>query len=186
MKQTGTKGNVFSRIQKVLRLAPVLALVMAAQTNGAALADGFAGTLPTTTATGCSGTESNLSSLTLSGASFKKVGESLDVNYCLMNFNSASKFDIYIAVQLPDSNMLFLQSTGFFGTPSFFNKVTPYLSNTLIPDKSGTVLSIPTLPMDLGTGTYTFYAIPVLTGKDVNVGFNWVGQLARVDFTLGR
>ncbi|MFA7241627.1 MAG: VWA domain-containing protein [Sulfuricellaceae bacterium] len=145
-----------------------------------------ANSTPLPTTTGCTGTGSNLSSLTLSGASFKKTGESLDVSYCLKNFNSASKFDIYIAVKLPDGNMLFLQSAGFFGTPSFFNKVTPYLNNTLIPDKSGNVLSIPTLPMELGTGTYTFYAIPVLAGKDVMVGFNWIGQLAQVDFTLGR
>lgn len=139
-----------------------------------------------TTASGCTGTGSNLSGLTLSGASFKKPSDSLDVSYCLKNFNSASKFDIYIAVQVPDGTMLFLQAQGFFGTPSFSPKVVPYLANTLIPDKSGSVLNIPVLPMELGTGTYTFYAIPVLAGRDVMNGFNWIGQLAQTNFTLGR
>lgn len=141
---------------------------------------------PTTTATGCTGASSSLASLSLPGASFRKLGESLDVGYCLKNFNSATKFDIYIAVQLPDGTMLFMQSAGFFGTPSFSNKVVPYLGNTLIPDKSGTVLSIPTLPMELGTGTYTFYAVQVLAGKDVMNGFNWIGQVSQVGVTLGR
>lgn len=126
--------------------------------------------------TACSGTGANLSGITIAGNSLKKSGESLDVSYCLKSFNSASKFDIYVAVQLPDGAMLFLQTAGFFGTPSFValdaKKIAAkYLENTLIPDKSGSVLSIAVLPLELPTGT--FYAIPVLAGKDVWNGFNW-------------
>lgn len=145
----------------------------------------------TTSTTGCSGTDSNLSAMTISGASFKTPGESLQVDYCLKNYNSATKFDIYVAVQLPDGTFLFMQSAGFFGTPSFVaydGKTAPvaYLSNTLIPDKSGTVLSISTIPMELPSGTYTFYAIPVYAGKDVFNGFNWIGSLQKAQFNLGR
>ncbi|MFA7241629.1 MAG: hypothetical protein WC091_16075 [Sulfuricellaceae bacterium] len=141
--------------------------------------------------TACSGTSANLSGITIAGNSLKKSGESLDVSYCLKSFNSASKFDIYVAVQLPDGNMFFLQTAGFFGTPSFVpldaRKVAAkYLENTLIPDRSGSVLSISTIPLELPTGTYTFYAIPVLAGKDVWNGFNWVGDLAKAEVTLSR
>lgn len=145
----------------------------------------------TTTATGCSGTTSNQSAMTVSGASFKVPGDSLQVDYCLKNYNSATKFDIYIAVQLPDGTFLFMQTAGFFGTPSFVaydgkTAPVPYLSNTLIPDKSGTVLSMSTIPMELPSGTYTFYAIPVFAGKDVFNGFNWQGTLQKASFNLGR
>lgn len=151
----------------------------------------FAADTGTTTTTGCSGTGSNLSAMTVSGASFKVPGESLQVDYCLKNYNSATKFDIYIAVQLPDGTFLFMQSAGFFGSPSFvaYDGKTPpvaYLSNTLIPDKSGTVLNMSVIPMELPSGTYTFYAIPVYAGKDVFNGFNWVGSLQKATFNLGR
>lgn len=141
--------------------------------------------------TACNGTGANQSGITIAGNSLKKSGESLDVSYCLKSFNSASKFDIYVAVQLPDGAMLFLQTAGFFGTPSFValdaKKIAAkYLENTLIPDKSGSVLSIAVLPLELPTGTYTFYAIPVLAGKDVWNGFNWVGDLAKAEVTLSR
>ncbi|MFA7241626.1 MAG: DUF1566 domain-containing protein [Sulfuricellaceae bacterium] len=139
--------------------------------------------------TACNGTGANLSGITIAGNSLKKLGESLDVSYCLKNFNSASKFDIYVAVQLPDGNMLFLRAAGFFGTPSFValdakKTAAKYLENTLIPDKSGSVLSISVLPLELPTGTYTFYAIPVLAGRDVWNGFNWVGNLASAQVNL--
>ena len=147
--------------------------------------------VPVVPATACSGTGANLSGLTVTGNAIKKPGDALDVSYCLKNFNSASKFDIYVAVMLPDGNMFFLQTVGFFGTPLFDLYVqnqppVKYLANTLIPDKSGTVLNIPVLPMETPTGTYTFYAIPVLAGKDVFNGFNWIGELAQYKVTLSK
>ena len=36
------------------------------------------------------------------------------------------------------------------------------------------------------TGSYTFYAIPVLVGRDIMNGFNWIGKLAQGTVTLGR
>lgn len=143
----------------------------------------------TRASTACSGTGSNLSGITIAGSAIKKYGDSLDVSYCLKNYNSVTKFDVYIAVMLPDSTLLFMQSAGFFGTPSFTaydSKTAPqaYLSNTLVPDKSGSVLQIPALPMELPSGTYTFYAIPIRAGKDVLSGFNWIGTLAQANVTI--
>lgn len=151
----------------------------------------LAGSTSSSTISGCTGTGSNLSAITVSGPSFKSPGDSLQVDYCLKNYNSATMFDVYVAVQLPDGSFLFMQSAGFFGSPSFVvydgrNAPAAYLKNTLIPDKSGTVLNIPVLPMELPTGTYTFYAIPVLAGKDVFSGFNWIGTIAKGTFNLGR
>lgn len=40
--------------------------------------------------------------------------------------------------------------------------------------------------MSLPTGTYTFYAVPVLAGGNVMNGFEWVGELAKEDVTLAR
>ena len=144
-----------------------------------------------TTPTACGGTGANQSGITIAGNAIKKPGDALDVSYCLKNFNSASKFDIYVAVMLPDRNMFFLQTVGFFGTPLFDLYVqnkppVKYLANTLIPDKSGTVLEIPILPMETPTGTYTFYAIPVLAGKDVFDFRNHIGKLVSEQVTLSK
>lgn len=145
----------------------------------------------TTLTQACSGTGSNLGEISITGSSTKQLGESLEVSYCLKNFNQATRFDIYVAVVLPDGTFLFMSSAGFFGMPAFTpydgrTAPKPYLSNTLIPDRSGPVLQISTLPMELPTGTYTFYAIPVFAGKDVFNGFNWVGNLAKGQVNLFR
>ena len=144
---------------------------------------------PVPVVSACGGTGANLSGITIAGNAVKKLGDPLDVSYCLKNFNSASKFDIYVAVALPDGNMYFLQTVGFFDTPLFDLYVenkppAKYLANTLIPDKSGSVLSMPELPVTLPTGTYTFYAIPVLAGKNVFDFRNHVGNLAHYKVTL--
>ena len=136
-----------------------------------------------TAATACEGATPNQSGLTIAGNT-RKTGDSLEVNYCLKNFNHSTKFDVYVAVQLPDETLLFMQAVGFFGSPSFTDKIVPYMANALIPDKAGPVLSMPELPMTLPTGTYTFYAIPVLAGKDVMNFTNHIGNLAKSPVTL--
>ncbi|MFA7240743.1 MAG: DUF1566 domain-containing protein [Sulfuricellaceae bacterium] len=131
----------------------------------------------------CSGNARNHSDITIVGSTTKQLGETLEVNYCLKNFNSASKFDIYVAVQLPDNTMMYLQTSGFFQTPNFTTRVAPYLSNTLVPDKSGPVLST-VLPQTLPIGIYNFYAVSVLAGKDVNNSSNWIGSLNKKQVEL--
>lgn len=146
-------------------------------------------TTPTATS-GCSGTAPNTGAITIVGTSVKQLGEPLDVKYCLKGFNKATYFDVYVAVQIPTGEMLFLSSSGsFFGTPTFAmydgkNKPAAYLAGTLVPDLDGSVLTMSVTPMNLPTGTYTFYAIPVLKGADVMNGFNWVGSLAQGKVTL--
>lgn len=167
----------------VTKTAKLVVTIKAAGTSSSTSSSSSSSTTGGDTPSACSGTGNNLSAISIVGNATKAPGDSLEVDYCLKNFNSATKFDVYIAVSLPTGAMLFLQSAGFFGIPSFvpFDGKTPpkaYLTNTLIPDKSGPVLQIPAMPMDLPSGTYTFHAIPVLTGKDVFNGFNWVGQLA--------
>jgi len=142
-------------------------------------------TPPPSSTNACTGTAKNTAAIAIDGGIFKQAGEPLNVRYCLKNFSKSSRFDIYVAVQLPDGELLYMQSAGFFNTPIFTSTLAPYLSNTLVPDLNGPVLSVEDLPMELPTGTYTFYAIPVLAGKSVLNGFNWVGQLSQGSFTLG-
>ncbi|MBZ0090979.1 MAG: hypothetical protein K8F27_01960 [Sulfuricellaceae bacterium] len=132
----------------------------------------------------CSGSGKYLTGISIAGGAAKKAGDTLDVNYCLKNFSKVSRFDIYVAVQLPDTSLLYLKSTGFFGTPVFTTSITPYLKNTLIPDLAGPVLSIPELPLELPLGSYVFYAVPVLTGKSVQNNANWIGQISQGTFSL--
>jgi len=56
----------------------------------------------------------------------------------------------------------------------------------VIPDKSGRILSIPALPPTLSPGTYTFYAIPVLEGRNVDDAFQWIGDLAKQEMRVNR
>lgn len=118
------------------------------------------------------------------GSSVKKFGDPLEVTYCMGNFDPTLKYDIYLAVQMPDNSMIFLQSDGLFGTPTFGGKLTPYISNMEIMDEYGPVLSIPSLPNALPTGTYTFLALSVPAGADVMNTANWLGQMAQSQVTL--
>jgi hypothetical protein len=88
------------------------------------------------------------------------------------------------AHKLPDLSILWLQSQGIFGTPSFTTTKAPYVSQSQIKDQSGQIMSLPTLPATLPPGTYTFYAIPVIGGRNVMNGFNWMGGLAKAQVTL--
>ncbi len=132
----------------------------------------------------CSGSDYNLSGLTIAGNPTKKLGDPLEVNLCLKNFNAASKFDFYVAVRIPDGPLLFMQSAGFFGTPLFTPQVAPYLANTLIRDNSGSILSMMALPMDLPVGQYMFFTVTALPGKDVMDTKNWTGKLVQSSITI--
>lgn len=128
----------------------------------------------------------NHTGISIAGGAAKKVGESLSVNYCLKNFSKINRFDVYVAVRVPDNNLIFIKAAGFFDTPVFTASVVPYLANTPIPDLSGAVLSMAELPQNLPLGRYTFYAVPVLTGMSVENSANWIGELAEGAVTLGR
>lgn len=127
--------------------------------------------------------------ISISGATVKKLGESMDVRYRLCNFNKTTPFDIYVAVQIPSGEMLFLSSSGsFFGAMVFTlwdgkNKPAAYLANTLVSDLEVSVLSISALP-SIPIGTYTFYAVPVLKGGNVMNSSEWIGNLASGAVTL--
>ncbi|MFA7239535.1 MAG: fibronectin type III domain-containing protein [Sulfuricellaceae bacterium] len=128
----------------------------------------------------------NRTGISIAGGASKKVGESLSVNYCMKNFSKLNRFDVYVAVRVPDNNLIFMKAGGFFDAPVFTSDVTPYLANTQIPDLSGAVLSMAELPQNLPLGRYTFYAVPVLTGMSVENTANWIGGLAESAVTLGR
>ncbi len=142
-------------------------------------------TAQTTTATGCDGSVSNQIVLTVEGSATKKLGEPLTVDLCVKNFNTATNFDLYVAVMLRDGTLLFMQAPGFFQSPSFTSDVAPYVFNTSLSDRSGAVLFLPQTPTTLPVGTYTFFAVLVLAGTDVRNSSNWVGNLASVAVTFG-
>ncbi len=126
----------------------------------------------------------NQTMMQVEGSSVKKFGEALEVTFCMGNFDTSLKYDIYLAVTLPDGSMMFLQSDGLFGTPKYGNQLVPYISNMNIMDEFGPVLSIPALPNALPTGTYTFMAVSVPAGTNVMNTSNWIGQMAQSQVTL--
>ena len=140
--------------------------------------------------TGTACTARNSGSISIGGVAVKALGGAVDVRYRLCNFDPATYFDVYVAVQLPGGDLLFLSSSGdFFGAPSFTPigqqaRPAAYRNNTLIPDMEGSVLSMFAMPLDLPTGAYTFYAVPVSKGGNVMNPSEWTGNLASAVFTL--
>ena len=141
--------------------------------------------LAATVTAGCSSTKPNTAAITVAGNPRKKAGEPFSFGYCMKNFDHNSKHDIYAAVMLPDGTLLFI-TTGLFGTISFTTDAKPYMTSVDGSDRDLTILNIASLSADLPLGKYTFYAVPVLAGKNIFLSTNWIGQLAQGEFTLDK
>lgn len=115
----------------------------------------------------------------------KRFGQRLDILYCQRNFDTSKRFDLYVAVNVPQLGLVFLQSDNtLFGAATFKGQITPYLSNTAVLNLDGAVLALENLPAGLPTGTYSFYALAVPTGKTLLDPVNWVGNLPRADVEI--
>lgn len=140
--------------------------------------------------TGTACTAANTGAISTGSVAVKTLGGVVDVRYRLCNFDASTYFDVYVAVQPPGGELLFLTSPGnFFGTPTFTPigqqaRPAAYRSNTLIEDMEGSVLSISPIPLNLPTGAYTFYAVPVLKGGNVMNPSEWAGNLSSAAMTL--
>ena len=140
--------------------------------------------------TGTNCTARNTGAIGTGSVAVKTLGGVVDVRYRLCNFDATTYFDVYVAVQPPGGELLFLTSSGnFFGTPTFTPigqqaRPAAYRSDTLIADMEGSVLSISPVPLNLPTGAYTFYAVPVLKGGNVMNPSEWTGNLSSAALTL--
>ena len=136
----------------------------------------------------CAGTEPNFGKITVNLPTLKRPGDALEVHYCQANFDrNNARFDLYVAVQLPDASLLFLQcAVRGACSPTFSGAPAPYLANTTLPDGDSVVLAIGALQTSLPLGQYVFYAAPVYAGRSVMDSRNWIGALASDSLMLMR
>lgn len=145
-------------------------------------------TIVTVKAPACS---ANTGKINIGGSATKKPGEPLDVRFQLCGFNSATYYDVYAALQLPNGALLFLSSpSNASTTPSITpwdgkSKPAVYIENTLLPDQEGSLVNIPVLPTELPRGIYTFYGVSVLKGGNVLNSTEWVSSIVSGAVTLG-
>lgn len=131
----------------------------------------------------CTGSKENTSVVVIADSATKKIGNRLDVRYCMKNFDTATGLDVYAALKTPDGSLLFMRHWAN-GEITFSSDANSFLTLTNGIDTTLPVLTIPFLPSNLPMGEYVFYAIQVPRGKDVMQSTNWVGQLAQARFTL--
>ncbi len=95
--------------------------------------------------------------------------------------DDASKADVYVAVQLPDSRLLFMQASALFASPVRFTEMpVPYMANISVNQKiTGSVLEIPQLSETLTNGLYHFYAVVTRPGANVFQTSSWQTVLAQ-------
>jgi bilirubin oxidase len=106
----------------------------------------------------------------VSGDSPKKINEDLSLQLNIQVTNSQNA-DIYLALQLPDTKLLFLQPQNNLAT-----QVAAYASNQA---PKNTAFNITTqLPSDSQPGKYNIYAVATKVGVDVFDQKQWLSPLA--------
>jgi len=106
----------------------------------------------------------------ISGDFPKKLNEDLNLQLNIRVTNSQNA-DIYLALQLPDTKLLFLQTQNNFTT-----EVHPYASNQASNNTDFNIIT--QLPPDSQTGKYNIYAVATKTGVDVFDQSQWLSPLA--------
>ncbi|WP_069472451.1 multicopper oxidase family protein [Candidatus Marithrix sp. Canyon 246] len=110
----------------------------------------------------------------ISGDSPKKLNEDLNLQLNIQVTNSQNA-DIYLALQLPDTKLLFLQTQNNLTT-----KVAAYASKQA---PNNTAFNITTqLPQDSQAGKYNIYAVATKIGVDVFDQSQWLSPLAHKGF----
>jgi len=87
--------------------------------------------------------------------------------------NPVANADVYVALQLPDGTLLFMQPGGGFGTT-----LTPLVSNISVPDFTGPIFNF-TFTGTEPAGNYTWFAALTTPGS-----LNVIGTLAAVPFSF--
>jgi blue copper oxidase len=121
--------------------------------------------------------------LDIKGHDLKKHNEALKIQLYLQAEDGPS-VDIYVAVQLPDGQLLFLNgNTLFDATPSFSMETGAYTSTSPQADsRYGTVLEFAQLPRNIPSGRYQIYALAVNAGADVFDPNLWESTLSQASF----
>jgi len=120
-----------------------------------------------------------ISGETIFNTKMNYLGELLNVRLSFKGFESQGYFDIYLAIQFPDGQLWFLESSGGLFQASIFNPLlTPYVKNTQISDVTGSVLAVQ-LPKDIAlVGQYAVYAVLVPNGGNPFDPAQWAHQIA--------
>jgi len=118
--------------------------------------------------------------LSISDNALKKLNEPLSLELNIEASNS-SNADIYMALQLPDAKLLFLEAKGMFTDVNFTDKPLSYAANiSNSKAQNGTVVT--QLPSDLPTGNYNVYAVAIEVGAEVLEQSKWLSPLAKQSF----
>ena len=122
-------------------------------------------------------------SLNISGHDLKKYNEVLNIQLDIQATKSPDA-DIYVAIKLPDDQLLFLTAESLFAsTPRFVTDATLYSSNVSHSKKqSGTVLLLPKLPRNIPSGRYQVYALATEVGASVFNSKKWLSPLVNDSF----
>lgn len=108
--------------------------------------------------------------IAISGDAIKSINDNFNLRLSTMATNSENA-DIYLALQLPNTKLLFLQTQNNL-TP----EVRPYVSNQLANNAAFDITT--QLPPNSQLGNYNIYAVATKTGIDVFDQSQWLSPLA--------
>jgi len=112
--------------------------------------------------------------LSLNGSTFNSTtNKVMMLNATMVASNPPTVADVYVALQLPDGTLLFMQPGGGFGTT-----LTPLLSNVPVPDFNGPIFNFTFSGLE-PAGTYTWFAALTVPGS-----LNIIGTLATAPFSF--
>ncbi len=109
-------------------------------------------------------------------------GDLFELSYHITPGSSQSAVDLYLAIQMPGSPLLFFTNQG-----GFVQTITPFRRNVTPVDETQTLISL-FIPTDLPFGTYTFYValgVPGMTPDLSNLKAGITSTIAQVDVTYG-
>lgn len=118
------------------------------------------------------------------GHALKKADEALELQLSSQADETANA-DIYLALQMPDQQLLFFTASApFAGDVDFSFAPRPYATNVDGQSRSGRVLRIEQLPLGIPAGRYHVYALAVRAGADLLATERWLSPLAHGSFVF--
>lgn len=109
-------------------------------------------------------------------------GDLFELSYHLTPGRSQSTVDLYLAIQIPGSPLLFFTDQG-----GLVQTITPFRRNVTPVDETQTLISL-FIPIDLPFGTYTCYMAlgnPGMTPDLSNLKASIASTIAQIDVTYG-
>jgi len=119
--------------------------------------------------------------VTVLDGEMKTTGDALQVQLSMQTTVFDNNADIYVALRLPDQSLWFLNSDRLFSEQGHWSQdAQVYQSNVAPMSRQGLVLSLASLPDNLATGQYTFFAVVTMAGlANVADQTRWVSPLSQ-------